>query len=39
MTTPSIEKRRSWPGDHPCALCYMRYWHSQAECSKPIREG
>jgi hypothetical protein len=32
---PGPEKRQTWPGDHPCALCYIRVWHSRAECGKP----
>ena len=28
------EKQRSWPGSGPCALCYIRVWHSRAECAK-----
>lgn len=28
------EKRQTWPGNGPCALCYMRYWHTRKECTK-----
>ena len=28
------EKRQTWPGNGPCAWCYMRYWHTRKECTK-----